>query len=76
MLGFASSPPTYILNEARFSGQGDPLAALILCGAHKADYVMVAGEWKVKNGEMVDVDINDVMARHGIAAKRLRKMAM
>jgi 8-oxoguanine deaminase len=29
----------------------------------------------VKNGEMVDVDINDVMARHGIAAKRLREMA-
>ncbi|MCE3254082.1 MAG: 8-oxoguanine deaminase [Cellvibrio sp.] len=62
------------LNEARFSGHGDPLAALILCGAHKADYVMVAGEWKVKNGEMVDVDINDVMARHGIAAKRLQTM--
>lgn len=62
------------LNEARFSGHGDPLAALILCGAHKADYVMVAGEWKVKNGEMVVVDINDVMARHGIAAKRLREM--
>jgi len=64
------------LNEARFSGHGDPLAALILCGAHKADFVMVGGEWKVKNGEMVDVDINDVMARHGIAAKRLREMAM
>jgi 8-oxoguanine deaminase len=65
----------FSLNEPRFSGHGDPLAALILCGAHKADYVMVAGEWKVKNGEMVDVDINDVMARHGIAAKRLRELA-
>lgn len=65
----------FSLNEPRFSGHGDPLAALILCGAHKADYVMVAGEWKVKNGEMVDVDINDVMARHETAAKRLREMA-
>lgn len=35
---------------------------------------MVVGEWKVKNGEMVDVDINDVMARHGIAAKGLQTM--
>jgi 8-oxoguanine deaminase len=35
---------------------------------------MVAGEWKVKNGEMVDVDINDVMARYGIEAKRLQTM--
>ncbi|HEY0893474.1 MAG TPA: 8-oxoguanine deaminase [Cellvibrio sp.] len=65
----------FSLNEPRFSGHGDPLAALILCGAHKADYVMVAGEWKVKNAEMVDVDIHDVMARHGVAAKRLREMA-
>lgn len=65
----------FSLNEARFSGHGDPLAALILCGAHKADFVMVGGEWKVKHGEMIDVDINDVIARHGIAAKRLREMA-
>ena len=62
------------LNEARFSGHGDPLAALVLCGAHSADYVMVGGEWKVKNGELVDVDINEIMSRHGIAAKRLREM--
>ena len=63
------------LNEARFSGHGDPLAALILCGAHQADYVMVGGEWKVKNSELVDVDINEIISRHGIAAKRLREMA-
>lgn len=31
------------LDEIRFSGAGDPLAALLLCGAHKADRVMVAG---------------------------------
>jgi 8-oxoguanine deaminase len=64
----------FSLNEARFSGHGDPLAALILCGAHKADYVMVGGEWKVKNGEMVDADITEIMSRHGIAAKRLQTL--
>jgi len=37
------------LDEARFSGSGDPLAALLLCGANKADAVMVAGEWKVRD---------------------------
>ena len=31
------------LDELRFSGHGDPLAALVLCGAHRADRVMV--EW-------------------------------
>lgn len=61
------------LDEIRFSGSGDPLAALLLCGAHKADHVMVAGEWKVKNGEAVDIDIAELMAEHGKAAKVLAK---
>ncbi len=61
------------LDEIRFSGSGDPLAALLLCGAHKADHVMVAGEWKVKNGEAVDIDIAELMAEHGKAAKVLAR---
>jgi len=61
----------YSLDEPRFSGYGHAVAALILCGATKADHVMVAGEWKVKNGVMVDVDIHEIMARHRIAADRL-----
>ncbi len=66
----------FSLDEARFSGYGDALAALILCGAHKADAVMVAGKWKVKNGVMLDVDIDEVMAKHALAAKQLqRKLA-
>jgi 8-oxoguanine deaminase len=32
------------LDEPRFSGSHDPLAALILCGAHRANYVMVTGQ--------------------------------
>ena len=38
------------LDELRFSGSGDPLAALVLCGAHRADRVMVGGRWIVENG--------------------------
>ncbi|MEH6456556.1 MAG: 8-oxoguanine deaminase, partial [Cocleimonas sp.] len=49
------------LDEVRFSGAGDPLAALLLCGASKADAVMVAGEWKVKNGELIDTDLNELI---------------
>ena len=39
------------LDELRFSGSGDPLAALVLCGAHRADRVMVGGRWIVENGK-------------------------
>ncbi|MEI9806169.1 MAG: amidohydrolase family protein [Pseudolabrys sp.] len=38
------------LDELRFSGHGDPLAALVLCGAHRADRVMVNGRWTVEDG--------------------------
>ena len=61
----------FTLDEPRFSGYGDAIAALIVCGATKADYVMVAGKWKVKNGAMVDVDIKEIMTRHRIAADEL-----
>ena len=56
------------LDEARFSGAGDPLAALLLCGASKADAVMVGGEWKVKDGELVNTDLNQLIAEHTAAA--------
>ncbi len=56
------------LDEVRFSGSGDPLAALLLCGAHKADSVMVAGEWKVRNGEVLGLDLEKLMAEHKEAA--------
>ena len=37
----------FTLDEPRFSGAHDPLAALVLCGAHRADRVMIAGAWRV-----------------------------
>ena len=54
------------LDEPRFSGAGDPLAALILCGAHRADRVMVGGEWRVIDGEIAGLDIAALMARHAM----------
>ncbi|MDQ5769137.1 8-oxoguanine deaminase [Thiothrix subterranea] len=59
------------LDELRFSGHHDPVAALLLCGAHKADRVMVAGQWKVVDGQLPDVDIRALMHEHQQAARRL-----
>jgi 8-oxoguanine deaminase len=60
----------FTLDELRFSGAGDPLAALVLCGAHAADRVMVKGEWRVKDGMPVGVDVARLRYEHGKAAKR------
>ncbi|UJF17690.1 8-oxoguanine deaminase [Vibrio sp. SS-MA-C1-2] len=59
------------LDDIRFSGSHDPLAALILCGAQQADKLMVAGQWKVSDGQMIGVDIEQLMARHHQAAMKI-----
>ena len=47
------------------------MAALILCGAHRADRVMVAGEWRVKDGEIFDLDLIGLLKEHRAAAQAL-----
>jgi 8-oxoguanine deaminase len=59
----------FTLDELRFSGAGDPLAALVLCGAHRADRVMVAGDWRVVDGQPVGIDVAKLRHEHGEAAK-------
>ncbi len=60
------------LNELRFSGYGDPLAALVLCGAHRADRVMVNGRWTVEDGAIPGLDLAALMRRHQAAAHKLQ----
>lgn len=59
------------LDDMRFSGSHDPLAALLLCGAHQADAVMVQGQWRVRDGSIMDLDIEALISRHQQSAKRL-----
>jgi 8-oxoguanine deaminase len=59
------------LDEPRFSTCQDPMAGLVLCGAHRADRVMVGGRWLVEGGELVGVDLRGLQARHRETARRL-----
>ncbi|GAA5152700.1 8-oxoguanine deaminase [Microbacterium pseudoresistens] len=61
----------YRLDELRFSGSHDPISALLLCGASQADRVMVAGDWRVLDGAIADLDLAELIASHTAAAKRL-----
>ncbi len=63
------------LDELRYSGYDDALAALILCGASRADRVMVAGEWRVVDGRAPHIDEADLMERHSALARDLRERA-
>ena len=59
------------LDELQFSGSQDPLAALILCGANRVDYLMVNGKWKVEHGEIPGLDLEQLKHRHRQAAESL-----
>ncbi|MBX2870304.1 MAG: 8-oxoguanine deaminase [Acidiferrobacterales bacterium] len=62
------------LDQPRFSGAADALAALVLCGADRADAVMVGGTWKVKDGELVHVDLPELQRRHTLSASKLQSL--
>ena len=68
-VGLEADLALFTLDEPRFSGAHDPLAALVLCGAHRADRVMVAGQWRVIGGAPVGLDLAALMAEHKEAAR-------
>ncbi|MGC3894263.1 8-oxoguanine deaminase [Pseudomonas urmiensis] len=59
------------LDELRFSGSHDPLSALLLCGADRADRVMVGGNWRVIDGQIEGLDVQGLIANHRQAAAQL-----
>ena len=67
--GMQADLALFTLDEPRFSGAHDPVAALVLCGAHRADRVMIAGRWRVIGGEPEGVDLEALIARHKAAAR-------
>jgi 8-oxoguanine deaminase len=71
VVGAQADLALFKLDELRFSGALDPLAALVLAGAHRADRVMVGGRWVVEDGVIPTLDMQALIARHTAAAKAL-----
>jgi len=71
-VGNAADLALFKLDELRFSGAGDPIAALVLCGAHRADRVMVGGRWTVIDGAIPGLDVAGLIRRHSAAASRMQ----
>ena len=70
-IGFQADLACYALDDVKFSGAHDPIAALLLCGADHAEHVMVNGEWVVKDQTLVNIDLDELQAKHRLAAKAL-----
>ncbi len=67
--GMQADLALFRLDAPRFSGAQDPIAALVVCGAHRADRVMVAGKWRVIEGRPEGLDLDALIARHKAAAR-------
>ena len=67
--GMCADLALFTLDEPRFSGAHDPLAALVLCGATRADQVMVGGVWRIVDGMPPEVDVPALVRAHGAAAR-------
>jgi 8-oxoguanine deaminase len=71
--GAAADLVLFTLDELRFAGALDPLAALVLSGAHRADRVMVAGRWVVEEGTIPNLDLAALIRRQNAAAAILHR---
>ena len=69
--GMQADLALFRLDGLRFSGSHDPLAALLLCAADRADRVMVGGQWRVIDGQIPGLDVAGLIAEHSAAARRL-----
>ena len=69
--GMQADLALFKLDDLRFSGSHDPVAALLLCAADRADRVMVGGRWLVVDGQIPGLDVAGLIAEHSAAAKRL-----
>ena len=69
--GAAADIALFGLDDLRFSGHGDPLAALVLCGASRVSDLMIAGVWRVRGGELLDVDLDALALAHRRIAEGL-----
>ena len=69
--GMQADLALFKLDELRFSGSHDPVAALLLCAADRADRVMVGGQWRVVDGHIPGLDLAGLIAEHSAAARKL-----
>ncbi len=60
------------LNRLDYAGALlDPTAAVVFCSPVRVDYSVVGGNYVVKEGQLVSIDLPNLVERHNRAAKRL-----
>jgi 8-oxoguanine deaminase len=60
------------LDKLAYAGAlSDPLAAIVFCSPQQVDYNLVGGKYVVKDGQLVNLDLPELVRKHNQAAHRL-----
>jgi 8-oxoguanine deaminase len=71
-VGKAADLIAFDLNDISLAGShADPLAAIVHCAVGRVEFAMVNGEWRVRNGRLVDESILDLIPIHNRFSKEL-----
>jgi len=71
-VGKAADLIAFDLNDISLAGShADPLAAIVHCAAGRVEFAMVNGEWRVRNGRLVDESVLDLIPIHNRFSKEL-----
>jgi len=71
-VGKAADLIAFDLGDIAFAGaHADPLAAIVHCAADRVDFALVDGEWRVRDGRLVDESILGLVPVHHRLSKKL-----
>ena len=55
------------------SAAENPVDGLVLCHARNVDFLVVHGRVRVADGQLVEVDLDRLLAQHGRVARRIHR---
>jgi 8-oxoguanine deaminase len=71
-VGKAADLIAFDLNDIALAGaQADPVAAVVHCAVDRVDFAMVNGQWRVRDGRLVDGSILELIPVHNRLSKDL-----
>ncbi len=71
-VGKAADLIAFDLNDIALAGaHADPVAAIVHCAVDRVDFAMVNGDWRVRDGRLVDESILDLIPVHNRLSKEL-----
>ncbi|HZS44727.1 MAG TPA: 8-oxoguanine deaminase [Blastocatellia bacterium] len=71
-VGKAADIAIFDLSDVGFSGNWDPVAALLFCQSTRVSTLIVNGRVVVDNGQLLTIDLDDAQQKHRSISEKLR----